>query len=479
MGHPLDRPLAGISLALRDGEISASELVEEAIRRHESRSPRLHAYKLFDSEGARAMAGRADALLASREDVPPMCGIPFSAKDLYGVEGLPTFAGTPRRLPARWSADAWLVARLREQGAVLTGKTHTVEMAYGGVGLNPNWETPRNPWDAGTHRIPGGSSSGAGVSLAEGSAVVALGTDTGGSIRIPASMTGAVGHKTTRGRWPTDGVVPLSHTLDTVGALTRSVEDAVWFFGSIDPGEGDPPGLARRLAGRAGEGIRIGVPDGGIWDTCQADIAAVLRASLEELAGAWWPIDATDGALLDEACDLYMTGGISGVESLGFLRAELPGWLDILHPIVGKRIEAAAARTPDEYRAALAERERLAASAGSLFGGADVLALPTHLLTPPAVEGLSELERYSEVNAVTLRPTAPVSMLGLCAVTLPVGRDASGMPVGLQLVAPAGQDELALAAALAAEGVLGYASTRLGTPDRVIDGGQVSLDERP
>lgn len=471
MGHPLDRSLAGIAVALRGGEISASELLEEAIRRHESRNSRLHAYKLFDAEGARSMARLADDRLASDPGAPPMCGIPFSAKDLYGALGLPTFAGTRRRLPPRWSADAWLVARLREQGAVLTGKTHTVEMAYGGVGLNPNWETPRNPWDAGVHRVPGGSSSGAGVSLAEGSALVALGTDTGGSIRIPASMTGVVGHKTTKGRWPTDGVVPLSHTLDTVGALTRSVEDAVWFFGSVDPGAGDPAALVRRLTRRAEEGIRIAVPEGGIWGTCQPDIAAVLRGALEELAAAAWPIQATDGALLDDAYDLYMTGGISGVESLAFVKAELPGWLDILHPIVGKRIEAAAARTPEEYRAALTERERLEARAGSLFEGADVLALPTHLLTPPPVEGLAELDRYSEVNAATLRPTAPVSMLGLCAVTLPVGRDTLGMPVGLQLVAPGREDGLALAAGLAAESVVGNAATRLGTPDRVTAAG--------
>jgi aspartyl-tRNA(Asn)/glutamyl-tRNA(Gln) amidotransferase subunit A len=467
--HPLDRPLADIAVALRCGDISASELVEEAISRHRSRDALLRAYKLFDAEGARTMARSADVRFASDQEAPPLCGIPFSAKDLYGAEGLPTFAGTRRPLPPPWSRDAWLVARLRDQGAVLTGKTHTVEMAYGGVGLNPNWETPRNPWDAGVHRIPGGSSSGAGVSLAEGSAVVALGTDTGGSIRIPASMTGAVGHKTTKGRWPTEGVVPLSHTLDTVGALTRSVEDAVWFFGSVDPGAGNPAELVRRLARRAEEGVRVAVPEGGVWGACQPDIEAVLRAALEELAAAWWPIHATAGALLDDAYDLYMTGGISGVESLSFLKEQLPGWLELLHPIVGKRIAAAAARTPEEYRAALAERERLMASAGSLFADADVLALPTHLVTPPPVEGLADLGRYSKVNAITLRPTVPVSMLGLCAVTLPVGRDASGMPVGLQLVAPAGEDELVLAAALAAEGVLGKAIARLGVPERVID----------
>ncbi len=152
---------------------------------------------------------------------------------------------------------------------MFVGKTHTVELAYGAVGMNPHWTTPRNPWDAGTHRIPGGSSAGAGVSLWEGSALVALGSDTGGSVRIPASLTGTVGHKTTKGRWPTDGVVQLSATLDTVGALTRSVADSVHFFGAIDPAWGDPaalldhlrPLLERRPArGRSGMSDLEGLP---------------------------------------------------------------------------------------------------------------------------------------------------------------------------------------------------------------------------
>jgi len=465
----LDRSLPDVAAALRAGEVRAADLVEVAIERHEARHGRLHAYKLFDADGARSAARAADERLASERTPPPLCGIPFSVKDLYAVDNLPTFAGTRRALPAEWSRDAWLVARLRAQGAVLTGKTHTVEMAYGGVGLNPNWETPRNPWDASVHRIPGGSSSGAGVSLAEGSALVALGTDTGGSIRIPASMSGVVGQKTTKGRWPTDGVVPLSDTLDTVGALTRSVEDAVWFFGSVDQGSGGPSALRRRLAERASGGFRVAVPECGIWAACQADIASVLRGALEELAAASWPVGGAHGGLLDEAHDLYATGGIAGVECLRFLHERLPEWPGILHPIVGRRIEAAAARPMEAYRAALDERQRLAEAAPALFTDVDVLALPTHLLTPPPVDTVSEIGPYAAVNATALRPTCPVSVLGLCAVTIPVGRDEAGLPVGLQIVAPGGEDELALAVALAAEGILGDAPKRLGVPPRVLD----------
>lgn len=390
-------------------------------------------------------------------------------KDLYGMDGLPTFAGTPRQLPERWSRDAWLVWRLREQGAVFVGKTHTVEMAFGAVGLNPHRGTPRNPWDADVHRIPGGSSSGAGVSLHEGSALVALGSDTGGSIRIPASITGTVGHKTTKGRWPTEGVVPLSHTLDTVGALTRSVADSVYVFRAVegaqavpaqdretgpDPASGDPPRPP----------IRLGLPTATLWERCQDDIAAALRAALDELEGAGWHRVEIDGDLVDTAGRLYRTGGIAGSECRDFLERELPGWMDVLHPVVGSRLATAAPTSAPSYRAALDERARLEAAASTLFDACDVLALPGALLTPPSVAELDDLDRYVEANATSLAPTCPVNILGLCAVTLPVGLDDTGMPVGLQLVGRRGGDAGLLAAALAAERILGSAAERLGSP---------------
>ena len=236
MTHPLDRPLRSVAAALRRKELSASELLDEALARHDRHTPKLDAYIHLDRDAARRGAEAADRRL-EREGAgaPPLCGIPVSVKDLYGVAGQPIWGGTGRRLPESWSSDAWLVSRLRDQGVVFVGRTHTVELAFGAVGTNPHHGTPRNPHDPDVHRIPGGSSAGAGVSLVEGSALIALGTDTGGSIRIPASLSGTVGHKTTKGRWPTTGVVPLSPTLDTVGVLTRSVLDAVDVFDVVDP----------------------------------------------------------------------------------------------------------------------------------------------------------------------------------------------------------------------------------------------------
>ena len=461
----LSRSIADIASALRSGEFSATELITAALERHNQFGERLQAYKLIDAERALESAQSADQLLASHEDAPPLTGIPMSVKDLYGVDGLPTFAGTPRQLPKKWSRDAWLVARLREAGAITVGKTHMVEMAFGGVGINPNWSTPWNPWDGDTHRIPGGSSSGAGVSLWEGSALIALGSDTGGSIRIPAALTGTVGQRTTRGRWPTDGVVPLSHTFDTVGALTRSVEDSIYFFGCVDPLWGDPRMLMERLATTTLADVRFAVPQCGIWDDCESDIVEVLEGVLSRLGRGARSLVKIDGGLLDNAFELSLgRRRIASTECRAFLEDELPGWLDLLHPIVGIRV--AQGLTPDrpEYRAALADHRRMADQAGELFPEADILVLPANIISPPPVADLADLDRYGRANGAILRPTYPISALGLTAISIPVGLDRNGMPIGLQLVARGGQDEALLGVALAAEREFGTASQNLGHP---------------
>ena len=456
--HPLDAPLFQIAGGLRSGAFSAVDLVEEAVLRHEANGGRYRAYRQFEAREALAAAEDADRMLADGTDrAGPMCGMPVSVKDLYGVRGWPTFAGSPRALPeGPWTRDAWLVGRLRSQGAVIVGKTHTVEFAYGAVGINPHSDTPRNPWDDELHRIPGGSSSGAGVSLIEGSAVAALGSDTGGSIRIPAGMTGTVGMRTTFGRWSAEGVVPLSPTLDVAGALTRSAVDAAFLFGAVDPEWGDAAGFLMRCLGHAPRRRRIALPVCDIWSEAQPDIARAVRRAVDELAHSGWSVASVDGSLLDEAAELYLTGGIPGAELIRFLQDELPGFHDALSPLVASRFGDAPELGSERYLEATSRRLELSGRAGQLFGRADLLVLPTTLLTPPPVAELADdLERYVEVNAKVLRPTCPASMLGLCALTLPCGADDSGMPVGLQMVGRGGRDVELLAAAVAAERVLG------------------------
>jgi aspartyl-tRNA(Asn)/glutamyl-tRNA(Gln) amidotransferase subunit A len=460
-----DASVAAVAASLREGTLSAAALVEGAISLHSQHGEAFQAYKMFDADGATAAARKADECLASGNP-GPLCGVPISVKDLYGVDGMPTFAGSVRQLPAdRWSHDAWLVRRLREAGAVIVGKTHTVEFAYGGVGINPHWDTPWNPWDAEVARIPGGSSCGAGGSLWEGSALLALGSDTGGSIRIPAAYTGVVGHKATQGRWPTTGVSQLSSTFDTVGALTRTVEDAIYFFGTVDPAWSDPIALMNTLSTQSINGLRLALPGCGIWDDCQQDISAVLHKALSELVAAGSVQSDVDGTLINEAHDHYMNGGIGKAECHAFLSDALPEWLDILHPTVGRRLQDPLPLDGDAYRCAIEKQREMATASSELFANADLLVLPTNIITAPPIEGLSEdLGRYGTINATTLRPTCPINLLGLCAVSMPVGLDNAGMPVGLQLIGRGGQDETLLGAALAIERVLGTGAGRMGTP---------------
>ena len=476
----MTRPsIARIAAAVRSGSALAGKLVDDAIRCHEASG--LDAYVVFDADGARRQADAVDEAVRRGRDPGPLAGITVSVKDLYGVEGLPIRAGTRRELPERWRREGFLVRALRRLGAVIVGKTHTVELAFGGVGLNPNTGTPVNPWDGDEHRAPGGSSSGAGVSLWEGSARIALGSDTGGSVRIPASATGVVGHRHSTGRWPTTGVVPLSTTLDTVGLLAHTAEDSRFAFRAIDllagheaPASGGPH---RAQAGGDGgsptplAGLRIGVPRGGLWDETRPHVAAVARRALADLERAGAHVLEVEAPELHEAGERYLSGGLVQPERFESLERHLPGWTAILDPTVGKRLESARRVSAVDYVAVLRLRRRLSARLHARLDEQriDLLATPTLPLTPPTLSSIAELDAYRAVNRAMLSGTGPASMLDLCAVSLPAGLDQRGMPVGLQLIGRTGADHDLLDRAVLAEQVLGANLDRLGTPPRLAD----------
>ncbi|WP_419166228.1 amidase [Candidatus Palauibacter sp.] len=466
--------LQRVAANVRRGDGVARREAEAAIRCHEASD--LGAYIAFDPEALREQADAIDAAVSRGEDPGPLAGIATSVKDLYALDGTPLHAGSKRPLPA-WP-EGFLVQSLRRLGAVFTGKAHTVEFAFGAVGLNPNTGTPVNPWDPAEHRAPGGSSAGAGVSLWEGSARIALGSDTGGSIRIPASATGVVGMRSTTGRWPTTGVVPLSTTLDTVGLLTHTVEDLRYAFRALDP-----------LAGHAGEtadaapegvsGLRIGVPASRLWTDAEPGIAAVVQGALDELSAAGATLLEIDAPELDEAGERYFDGRIVQPEFLGFLERELSEWIPLLHSIIGKRLGAAGDVRATDYLAALDGRRRLSARVHTRLAAerVDLLATPTLPIAPPPLAALSRLGAYRDANRLMLSGTCPASMLDLCAISLPAGLDGEGMPVGLQLMGPAGSDLTILRQAAVVESVLGTNLTRLGTPPRVGASSRAELRE--
>ena len=487
-----------VAARVRRGELAAVENVAQAVALHEASD--LNAYVCFDADGALAQAAEIDAKIAAGEDPGPLAGVTVSVKDLYGVEGWPTRAGSKRALPERWQREGFLVKALRSLGAVIVGKTHTVEFAFGGVGLNPSAGTPINPWDAREHRVPGGSSSGAGVSLWEGSAQLALGSDTGGSIRIPASATGVAGLRQTTGRWPADGVVPLSSTLDTVGLLARGAVDLRWACEVVDglaqadagPAAGDgTPGGTRLGRGGAGDvgadagalgagdggsgeggmnGLRIGVPwSSYAWERSEPGVVATVRRALGELEAAGATLLDMDLPEFDQVGREYLAGTIVTPECIEFLERELPEWLAILDPVVGRRLEDGRNTAAADYvRVRRLRRRASAAVHGRMESArADVLAVPTLPVSPPTVESLSQLDVYREANRRMLSCTSPASMLDMCAVSLPAGLDPLGMPSGLQLVGRSGADRALLAAAVAVEAALGDALARLGTPPRL------------
>jgi aspartyl-tRNA(Asn)/glutamyl-tRNA(Gln) amidotransferase subunit A len=464
-GDGLDAPLTEIARALRRGETSSRALVQAAIARHAARGDRLNAYRTFAPDFALARADEADRAIAAGRDLGPLQGLPVSVKDLFAVTGLPTYAGTPRRLPPKWEQEGPVVGRLQQQLGVIVGKSHTVEFALGGLGTNRHYGSPYNPWDARDQRISGGSSSGAGVSLLEGSALVAIGSDTTGSVRMPASFTGTVGLMVSHGRWSTEGIVPVAPILDAPGLLTRTVADLVPAFLALDGPPAEAWERAAALGDRALAGSRIGVPRTLLWDDCSPGIAEGVEAALAEIeaAGARLvPFDLPEPAAV---FDLFQSGHLSTAAVYGMIRSEFPEWWDTLDENVRARLERYGAGLPaHEYVRRLRTIEAWMRTADAKLAEVDAIAFPTVSVTPARVEDLATADAYRTHNIAASRNCAVTALFGVTGVTLPVALDAVGMPVGLQLAARHGSDAPLLALALACERILGTRAQRLGEP---------------
>ncbi len=459
----LNQSIQGLAADLRAGKTKARDLAEAAIAAQALHEPKLNAYRDRNPDYTRAQADAADAAFAARFDLGVLQGLPVSAKDLYAVAGYETFAGSPYPLPM-FVKEGPVVRAVRQQMAVIPGKTHTVEWAFGGIGMNPHHATPRNPWDAKDHRAPGGSSSGAGVSLWQGSAVVALGSDTAGSVRIPASWTGTVGVKTTFGRWSLEGIAPLSPSLDTAGVLTRSAEDAALAFASLDPLVADPWAFLRDCQQAEARQFTLGVCE-WMFEGNSPGVAEAVRQALDELAKAGARIVKVDVPNLIALHELFRRGGIAGIEFAAFInRPEMAKWKTAVDPIVKSRFSAIEAIPAAEYIARLDQIARMAAEARPVFDQVDAIVGPTIPITPPRLADLQSVEAYQTANLLSLRNTSVGNILELSGVTLPAGLDQAGMPVGLQLLTPNGADERALAMAVAVERVLGTPRARLGAP---------------
>jgi aspartyl-tRNA(Asn)/glutamyl-tRNA(Gln) amidotransferase subunit A len=458
------RSIEALHADLRDGRITAVGIAERAIENYDRHDAALGAYKTWDPDALRAQAQVADAAFAADLDFGALQGIPVSIKDLYGVAGYPTFAGTPRALPEKWEVEGPVVAALRRGLAPVSGKTHTVEFAFGGVGTNPHWPTPRNPWDADRHRAPGGSSAGAGVSLLTGTAKIAVGSDTAGSVRVPASLTGTVGIKTSMHRWSTAGIVPLSPSLDTAGILARTAADAAIGFAVIDPEVDEHPlAFLDRLRDCDVADFRVGICDWFFEDGAPGN-AAAIRAVIDELTAKGVSAVSLSLPEVEAAHEIFTQGGLAAPEFAAFINGEMVDWKPTLDPNVAARFERMEAITAVDYLHRRQRLEELAIAAGARMAEVDAILAPTTAIPAPDVAALTEGKAYAKANMALLRNTAPANLLTLCAVSLPLALGEENMPVGLQIIAPYGEDERTLSIACAIEDAIGTAEQRYGLP---------------
>jgi aspartyl-tRNA(Asn)/glutamyl-tRNA(Gln) amidotransferase subunit A len=433
---------------------TATEQMHQSLAQAQS-AEAAHAFISTTAAGALAAAAAADLVAKAGLPVPALAGLAVSVKDLFDVQGEITAAGSVvlASAPAA-AADCPAVQRLRSAGAALMGRTNMSEFAFSGVGINPHHGTPANVatrlLDA-QARVPGGSTSGGAVSVASGAAFAALGSDTGGSIRIPAALQGLVGFKNTARLTPAEGAIPLSTTLDTVSAITLSVRDAVLMHEI----------LAQRrvtLAGLPLASLRLGVPTTLLVDGLEPAVAAAFRRAVATLSRAGAQIEELPMAPLADMSGLMPHGGFAAVESFAWHRQLLQDHGDRYDPRVAHRIRRGQSMSGAEYIDLLQARQhwmtRMAAAAAPF----DALLSPTvPIVAPPLAPLLSSDEAFFATNALLLRNPSVVNLLDGCALSLPCHAQGE-WPVGLMVWSTALRDDAVLDAALQIEAELAAGS---------------------
>ncbi len=407
-----------------------------------------HVFTRVYADAALASARAADALARAGVQQHPLAGLPVTIKDLYDVGGETTLAGSVvcRGEPAA-ACDAPTVARMRATGAAITGRTNMTEFAFSGVGINPHYGTPRNPADPKVARIPGGSSSGAAVSVALGLAVAGLGSDTGGSIRIPAALCGLVGFKNTQTRVPRTGLTELSRTLDTACAMTRNVADCLLVDGVLS---GQP--LAVRPRPLAS--MRLAIPQTLVFDGIEPQVAAAFSRALTRLSAAGAQLVEIPLAALAEIARLNAPPGFAAIEAHAVHRDRMARARDAFDPRVAARIALGEPVPATQYIAMHDHRAEWIARVEGEVAGFDALLMPTvPLVAPPTDPLLASDEAFFKTNGLLLRNPSAINYLDGCAFSLPCHAPGE-LPVGLMCASTRGDDARLAAVALAIEAAL-------------------------
>jgi len=441
--------LAALAEDLARGRTSARRLVDDSLGRiAEPSGEGARAFLHVDAESAIEAAEAMDRLREAKAAPSPFAGIPVSIKDLFDIRGQVTRAGS-RALEdsAPAEADAPVVVRLRRAGFIVIGRTNMTEFAYSGIGINPHYGTPKAAWDRNVGHVPGGSSSGAAVSIADGMAHGALGTDTGGSCRIPAAYNGIVGFKPTQRRVPLEGGVPLSFTLDSFGPLARSTGCCA-VLDAVLAGEAVVPLQLRPI-----RGMRLAVPTTVALDDLDDTVAQTFERALETLSRQGGLIERIEVPEFHDVGVMNAKGGFAASESYAWHRYLIASKGDVYDPRVRSRILRGEALSAADYIDLLGARRSLIARIEKRVAPYDALVLPTTANTPPRIADLADDKAFTTANLRALRNCTLINMIDGCAISLPAHRDGE-VPVGLMLASSGGSDRRIFELAAAMEAVI-------------------------
>ena len=412
--------------------MSVRDRLEEALARiADPKGEGARACLTVYSDAARAAADAADARAKPGISLGALDGAIVTVKDLFDVAGEPTRAGSRILADAPAAAnDAPIVRRLRAAGAVIAAKTNMTEFAFSGVGMNPHYGTPGNPADRA--RVPGGSSSGAAVAAADRMCEIAIGTDTGGSTRIPAALCGIVGFKPSQWRVPTEGAFALSYTLDSIGPLARTVADCARtdaVMAGDEPAPLEPAPVA---------GLRLGIPRGMLLQDFDNTVGTRFGAAKKKLADAGVRLIDEPMPLFDAMAAVNAKGGFAPAEAYSIHRENITRRANEFDPNVRARIERGAKLSAADYVEMLRERSRLIRAMDAQLAALDALALPTTPIVAPTIAEMEETNTFNTKNMLLLRNTSAWNFFDTCSISLPI--PGSGLPVGLMLVGRNGHD---------------------------------------
>ena len=463
-------PVSELGPLIRDKKISPVELVQACLDRVNAIDSQFHAFIHVMERSAISEAKKAEQSISSGEYKGPLHGIPIGLKDLYYTKGVPTTAGSPILADFIPGEDATAVTKLTDAGGVILGKLNLHPFAYGAVGLNPDYGTPPNPW--GTERIPGGSSSGSGVALITGMIPAATGSDTGGSIRIPASICGVVGIKPTYGRVSKHGVIPLSWSLDHTGPMTRTVEDCAILLQAMsgydpkDPGSRDIP-VPNYLVEmkQSVKGLKAGLPVKEFYNRLQGGVREKVEQAIKVLEQLGVSVEEVDVPSMDEAAAISL--GILGPEVAAYHRKWVEERPEDYFPQVLTRIKSGMFVPAVDYIKAHQARARFTQGYLKAMEGLDLLITPTEQLTAPKIEEtvvtIDGVEEATQNLMVALN--RPFNLTGFPAMSVPCGFDENDLPVGLQIIGKPFQEGVVLRTAFNYEQATPWHSKRPNLKD--------------